>query len=69
MDIGQKLTVNGQVMQDSRTTDMIHNVYELIQYGSAIITLEPGDVIAGGKPGRHRHVAKRAPGANLAQAG
>jgi len=50
MDIGQKLTVNGQVMQDSRTTDMIHNIYELIEYGSKIITLEPGDVIAGGSP-------------------
>jgi 2-keto-4-pentenoate hydratase/2-oxohepta-3-ene-1,7-dioic acid hydratase in catechol pathway len=50
MNIGQKLTVNGQVMQDSRTTDMIHNIYELIEYSSKIITLEPGDVIAGGSP-------------------
>ena len=50
MDIGQKLTVNGQVMQDARTTDMIHNIYELIEYGSAIVTLEPGDVISGGSP-------------------
>jgi len=50
MDVGQTLTVNGQTMQDSRTTDMIHNIYELIEYGSAIVTLEPGDVIAGGSP-------------------
>ena len=50
MDIGQTLTVNGQTMQDSRTTDMIHSIYELIEFGSAIVTLEPGDVIAAGSP-------------------
>jgi 2-keto-4-pentenoate hydratase/2-oxohepta-3-ene-1,7-dioic acid hydratase in catechol pathway len=50
MDLGQKLTVNGEVMQDSRSTDMIHNLYELIEYGSSILTLESGDVISGGSP-------------------
>jgi 2,4-diketo-3-deoxy-L-fuconate hydrolase len=29
---------------------MIHNVYELIEYGSSILTLEAGDVIACGSP-------------------
>jgi 2-keto-4-pentenoate hydratase/2-oxohepta-3-ene-1,7-dioic acid hydratase in catechol pathway len=46
----QKLTVNGTLMQDSSAKDMIHNIYELIEWGSGIITLEPGDVIAGGSP-------------------
>lgn len=46
----QKLTINGKVMQDSSAKDMIHNPYELIEWGSAIITLEPGDVIGGGSP-------------------
>jgi 2-keto-4-pentenoate hydratase/2-oxohepta-3-ene-1,7-dioic acid hydratase in catechol pathway len=50
MDLGQRLTVNGKVMQDAHSSDMIHNVYELIEYGSSIVTLEPGDVIAGGSP-------------------
>ena len=50
MDLSQKLTVNGKLMQDARSTDMIHNVYELIEWGSSIITLEPGDVIGGGSP-------------------
>lgn len=50
MDLSQKLTVNGKLMQDARSTDMIHNVYELIEWGSAIITLESGDVIGGGSP-------------------
>jgi 2-keto-4-pentenoate hydratase/2-oxohepta-3-ene-1,7-dioic acid hydratase in catechol pathway len=50
MDVGQKLTVNGKVMQDSRSSDMIHNIYELIEYGSSVMTLFPGDVIAAGSP-------------------
>jgi len=50
MDLSQKLTVNGKLMQDARSTDMIHNVYELIEWGSSIITLESGDVIGGGSP-------------------
>src|SRR5690606_21013111 len=50
MNVGQRLTVNGTVMQDSRSTDMIHSIYELIEYGSSILTLFPGDVIACGSP-------------------
>jgi 2-keto-4-pentenoate hydratase/2-oxohepta-3-ene-1,7-dioic acid hydratase in catechol pathway len=50
MNVRQTLTVNGKMMQDSRSTDMIHNIYELIEYGSSIMTLFPGDVIAGGSP-------------------
>ena len=29
---------------------MSHNVYELLSYASNIVTLNPGDVIAGGSP-------------------
>jgi 2-keto-4-pentenoate hydratase/2-oxohepta-3-ene-1,7-dioic acid hydratase in catechol pathway len=50
MNIGQKLTVNGKVMQDSRSTDMIHNIYELVEYSTSILTMFPGDVIASGSP-------------------
>lgn len=50
MNVRQTLTVNGTVMQDSRSSDMIHNIYELIEYGSWVMTLFPGDVIAGGSP-------------------
>jgi 2-keto-4-pentenoate hydratase/2-oxohepta-3-ene-1,7-dioic acid hydratase in catechol pathway len=50
MNVGQKLTVNGNVMQDSRSTDMIHDIYDLIEYSSSILTLFPGDVIASGSP-------------------
>ncbi len=37
-------------MQDANTSLMIHTVFELISFGSHIITLRPGDVIATGSP-------------------
>jgi 2-keto-4-pentenoate hydratase/2-oxohepta-3-ene-1,7-dioic acid hydratase in catechol pathway len=45
-----KFTLNGQVMQDANTSLMIHTVNELIAYGSHILTLRAGDVIATGSP-------------------
>jgi len=44
------LTVNGTVMQDSSTSQLIFRVPELIGFITASITLEPGDVIATGTP-------------------
>jgi 2-keto-4-pentenoate hydratase/2-oxohepta-3-ene-1,7-dioic acid hydratase in catechol pathway len=38
------------VMQDSNTSRMSHNIYELLHYASNILTLNPGDVISGGSP-------------------
>jgi 2-keto-4-pentenoate hydratase/2-oxohepta-3-ene-1,7-dioic acid hydratase in catechol pathway len=45
-----RFTLNGQVMQDASTALMIHTVFEQVSYGSHIITLRPGDVIATGTP-------------------
>jgi 2-keto-4-pentenoate hydratase/2-oxohepta-3-ene-1,7-dioic acid hydratase in catechol pathway len=47
-----KLTtrVNGEVMQDSNTSEMIFGVAELISFCSQAFTLEPGDVILTGTP-------------------
>jgi acylpyruvate hydrolase len=42
--------LNGQIMQDSDTGDMIFNVATLIATLSEAMTLEPGDVIATGTP-------------------
>ena len=42
--------VNGQVRQDSSTSDLIFDVPTLIAFCSAHMTLEPGDVIATGTP-------------------
>ena len=43
-------TLNETVMQDSNTSRMSHNIYELLGYASNILTLNVGDVIAGGSP-------------------
>ena len=42
--------INGEIKQDSFTSHMIFNVYELVSYVSKIMTLLPGDVIASGTP-------------------
>jgi 2-keto-4-pentenoate hydratase/2-oxohepta-3-ene-1,7-dioic acid hydratase in catechol pathway len=47
-----KLTtkVNGELVQDSNTSEMIFSVAELISFCSRSFTLEPGDVILTGTP-------------------
>jgi len=42
--------VNGKVMQDSNTSDMIFNVAETVSFLSQGVTLEPGDLIFTGTP-------------------
>lgn len=49
-NLNVKFTLNGQLMQDANTSLMIHSVAEQVSYGSHIITLRPGDVIATGSP-------------------
>ena len=44
------LTLNGAVMQDSNTSQLIFRVPQLIEFITRSITLEPGDVIATGTP-------------------
>ncbi|MGQ0734753.1 MAG: fumarylacetoacetate hydrolase family protein [Acidobacteriota bacterium] len=50
MNTRHTFTLNDQVMQDSNTSRMSHNIFELLHYASNILTLSPGDVIAGGSP-------------------
>jgi 2-keto-4-pentenoate hydratase/2-oxohepta-3-ene-1,7-dioic acid hydratase in catechol pathway len=42
--------VNGEVVQDSNTSEMVFGVAELISFCSHSFTLEPGDVILTGTP-------------------
>ena len=42
--------VNGQVLQDSNTSQIIHRIPQLIEYLSEAFTLQPGDVIITGTP-------------------
>lgn len=44
------LSVNGEMLQDSNTNDMIFNVKHIISYLSQFMTLLPGDVISTGTP-------------------
>jgi 2-keto-4-pentenoate hydratase/2-oxohepta-3-ene-1,7-dioic acid hydratase in catechol pathway len=44
------LTLNGEVMQNSNTRNLIFQVPRLIAYLSSVFTLEPGDIIATGTP-------------------
>jgi 2-keto-4-pentenoate hydratase/2-oxohepta-3-ene-1,7-dioic acid hydratase in catechol pathway len=50
MNTRHTMTLSGMVMQDSNTNRMSHNIHELLHYASNILTLGPGDVIAGGSP-------------------
>jgi 2-keto-4-pentenoate hydratase/2-oxohepta-3-ene-1,7-dioic acid hydratase in catechol pathway len=47
----QQLSIDGVKVQEAKAGDMIHNIWELIEYGSSIITLFPGDVINSGTTG------------------
>ena len=42
--------LNGEVMQDSTTRNMVFGVAEIVAFVSQAITLEPGDLIATGTP-------------------
>lgn len=44
------LTVNGEMRQDSRVSDMLFDCAEIIAHLSAGLTLEPGDIITTGTP-------------------
>jgi 2-keto-4-pentenoate hydratase/2-oxohepta-3-ene-1,7-dioic acid hydratase in catechol pathway len=44
------LRINGNTMQDSRTSQLIFSVTELISYISGVCTLSPGDLIFTGTP-------------------
>jgi len=49
-DLSIRCWVNDSLKQDSRTSDMVFSVGELIGYASAVMTLEPGDVLMTGTP-------------------
>ena len=49
-DLAIRTLVNGETMQDSRTSHLIFSVSELIEFVSEAITLEPGDLICTGTP-------------------
>ena len=50
MNVRHYFTLNGEIKQDSNTSRMEYNLWEMLSYGSSIMTLQPGDMIALGSP-------------------
>jgi len=48
--LGLRLSLNGEMVQDNFTSDMIFSVAEIIAHMSEFMALVPGDVIATGTP-------------------
>lgn len=49
-DLALRTRVNGELVQDSNTSEMIFGVAELLSFCSQSFTLEPGDVVLTGTP-------------------
>jgi 2-keto-4-pentenoate hydratase/2-oxohepta-3-ene-1,7-dioic acid hydratase in catechol pathway len=50
-DLKQTLLVGTDQRQQADASDMIHSVWEVIEYASSLVTLQPGDVIGAGTSG------------------
>ena len=50
-NLRQTLRVGDTVLQDAQAGDMIHSLWEIVEYASSVITLYPGDVINNGTSG------------------
>jgi len=51
-NLGLQLRLNGQVKQNANTNELIFNVSQIVSFISRHITLEPGDLIYTGTPGK-----------------
>ena len=49
-DLTIRVNVNGEERQNCSTNQMIFSVYELVEFLTSFLTLEPGDIIATGTP-------------------
>jgi 2-keto-4-pentenoate hydratase/2-oxohepta-3-ene-1,7-dioic acid hydratase in catechol pathway len=66
----QSLVIDGVTVQEARAGDMIHNIPELIEYASSLITVFPGDVLQSGTSGgTGAGRVERASGSGYLQAG
>ena len=55
-DLALATRVNGELLQEQRTSDLIFDIPEIIRYVSQYVTLNPGDVIYTGTPGNTRRL-------------
>jgi 2-keto-4-pentenoate hydratase/2-oxohepta-3-ene-1,7-dioic acid hydratase in catechol pathway len=45
-----RITINGEVLQNSNTRELIFRIPQLIEHLSSVFTLEPGDIVSTGTP-------------------
>jgi acylpyruvate hydrolase len=50
LDLAISTDVDGQVMQQARTSELLFSIAEVVSYASMFTTLRPGDLIATGTP-------------------
>ena len=58
--LGIRAILNGEVMQDSTTANMVFGVAEIVAFVSQAITLEPGDLIVDRHAGGRRRLPRPA---------
>jgi 2-keto-4-pentenoate hydratase/2-oxohepta-3-ene-1,7-dioic acid hydratase in catechol pathway len=56
-DLALETRVNGEVMQQQRTSDLLFDVPTVIEFVSRFVTLTPGDLIYTGTPGNTKKMA------------
>jgi 2-keto-4-pentenoate hydratase/2-oxohepta-3-ene-1,7-dioic acid hydratase in catechol pathway len=49
-DLDIQMEINGEVLQDSNTRELIFKIPDLVAFLSSVFTLEPGDVVSTGTP-------------------
>jgi len=52
IDLGLRCSINGELIQDGRTSSMRYSIAEILDYLGRHIRLQPGDLIATGTPAR-----------------
>ena len=57
-EVGVRLLVDGKVMQEDTTADLLFDPVALVEYVSTMVRLNPGDLIATGTPGGVGHARK-----------
>lgn len=57
-NLDMALRVNGEVRQKTNTKNMIHNIAQTVSFISQHVTLEPGDLIYTGTPGRTQPIVE-----------
>jgi len=49
-DLDIQMEVNGEILQDSNTRELIFKIPDLVAFLSSVFTLEPGDIVSTGTP-------------------